>query len=79
MNNLPKLEWNLLQSLSVAGVALSLFSHLGLFVLGKEVHNFERVYYVWAVVFLAGCLVQWLNAKGYIDFSVDEHHHDHTH
>jgi len=79
MSNLPKIEWNMLQSLSAAGIALSVFSHGGLMMIGKSVEHFERVYYVWIAVFLIGCLIQWLTAKGYIVFSIDDHHHDHDH
>jgi len=79
MSSLPKIEWNFLQSLSISGLALSLLSQAGLLLINKSIEHFERVYYVWAVVFVLGCILQWLFAKGYITSSIDDHHHDHTH
>jgi hypothetical protein len=59
---------NVIQTISVVGVVLSLLAHLFIVVVNKDVETFWAIYPTWVFIFFIGTLI-----KKYV--KDDEHHH----
>jgi hypothetical protein len=67
-------DFNIWQNLAATGIIVSALSHAGLFLTGREVTHFSRVYWIWVLVFSLGTLLKYYYFKNGIE---PGHHHDH--
>jgi hypothetical protein len=65
-------DMNSYQFIAVTGWIMTLFAHLILWVLAKEVENFWALYVCWAVVFVLGTVANLTSNP-----EDDDHHHHH--
>lgn len=68
-------QFNIWQNLAATGIIVSALAQLGLYLTEREITNFNRVYWIWLLVFAGGTLLKYYYFKNGIQ--PDHHHHDH--
>lgn len=76
-NSFRFLDFNIWQNIAATGLVVSAMSQGGLMLIGREVENFTRLYWVWTGVFLAGTLLKYYYFRNGIEPGHHHHHHHH--
>jgi hypothetical protein len=69
-------DFNIWQNISSTGLVVSGMAHLGLHFTGRQVADFNNLYFVWAAVFAAGTLLRYYQFRNGIEPGHHHHHHD---
>ncbi len=68
-------DFNIWQNISATGLIVSAMSQAGLFFTGRQIEDFNNLYWVWAAVFAAGTVLKYYYFRNGIEPG-HHHHHD---